>query len=178
PRGCRLLFVTSEIADFLKVGGLGEVSASLPRALRAVSDARVLLPGYRAVLAANPGMRIVAKLPGLGEIPACELGELVTPDGLTIYIVIAANLFDRNGGAYCDEQANPWDDNDVRFARLALAAAELARGVNEVGWRPNLLHLNDWPGALSAGYLAWQGIATPSILTIHNLAYQGNFSRD
>ena len=52
---CRLLFVTSEIADFLKVGGLGEVSAGLPRALRRISDARVLLPGYRAsVGSANP----------------------------------------------------------------------------------------------------------------------------
>ena len=81
---CRLLFVTSEIADFLKVGGLGEVSASLPRALRKVTDTRVLLPGYRAVLAANPDMRIVAKLPGLADIPPCELGETVAPCGFSI----------------------------------------------------------------------------------------------
>ena len=175
---CRLLFVTSEIADFLKVGGLGEVSASLPRALRRVSDARVLLPGYRAVLDANPDMRIVAKLPGLAEIPPCELGEILTPDGLTIHIVIAQNLFDRGGSAYCDEAANPWDDNDVRFARLALAAVELARGIPGLDWRPDVLHLNDWPGALAAGYLQWQRVPVPSILTIHNLAYQGNFSRD
>ena len=117
--GCKLLFVTSEIADFLKVGGLGEVSASLPRALRRVSDARVLLPGYRAVLAANPAMKIVAKLPGLAEIPPCEIGEITAPDGLTMYIVVAGTLFDRAGNAYLDEHANPWDDNDVRFARLA-----------------------------------------------------------
>src|SRR5690349_24273960 len=93
-RRCRLLFVTSEIADFLKVGGLGEVSAGLPRALRRISDTRVLLPGYRAVLNANPEMRIVAKLPGLAEIPSCEIGEITTPDGLTMYIVVAGNLFD------------------------------------------------------------------------------------
>src|SRR3954462_3189999 len=99
---CKLLFVTSEIADFLKVGGLGEVSASLPRALRRMSDARVLLPGYRAVLAANPAMRIVAKLPGLAEIPACELGEILMPDGLTIHVLIEQSLFDRPGSAYCD----------------------------------------------------------------------------
>ncbi len=175
---CRLLFVTSEIADFLKVGGLGEVSASLPRALRRVSDARVLLPGYRAVLAANPDMKIIARLPGLADIPPCELGEIMTPDGLTIHIVVAQNLFDRGGGAYCDESATPWDDNDLRFARLALAAVELARGLPGMDWKPDILHLNDWPGALAAGYLRWQKVPVPSILTIHNLAYQGNFARD
>ncbi len=160
------------------MGGLGEVSASLPRALRRVSDARVLLPGYRAVLDANPDMRIVAKLPGVADIPSCELGELVTPDGLTIHIVIAQDLFDRGGTAYCDEKAMPWGDNDLRFARLALAAVELARGVPALDWRPDVLHLNDWPGALAAGYLKWQRVPVPSILTIHNLAYQGNFAAD
>lgn len=177
PR-CKLLFVTSEIADFLKVGGLGEVSAGLPRALRRVSDARVLLPGYRAVLNANPDMKIVAKLPGLADIPPCEIGEITTPDGLVLYIVVARGLFDRPGNAYLDERANPFDDNDVRFARLAMAAVELARGVPALGWKPEVLHLNDWPGALAAGYLAWHKVATPSILTIHNLAYQGLYDRD
>jgi starch synthase len=177
PR-CKLLFVTSEIADFLKVGGLGEVSAGLPRALRRVSDARVLLPGYRAVLNANPDMKIVARLPGLADIPPCEIGEITTPDGLILYIVVAGGLFDRPGNAYLDERANPFDDNDVRFARLAMAAVELARGVPALGWKPEVLHLNDWPGALAAGYLAWQKVATPSILTIHNLAYQGLYDRD
>ena len=175
---CRLLFVTSEIADFLKVGGLGEVSAGLPRALRRVSDARVLLPGYRAVLAANPDMRIVAKLPAVAEIPSCEIGEITTSDGLTMYIVLAGNLFDRGGNAYVDEHAIPWEDNDLRFARLAMAAVELARGVPALNWRPEVLHLNDWPGALAAGYLNWQRVGVPSLLTIHNLAYQGLFGRD
>jgi starch synthase len=177
-RQCRLLFVTSEISDFLKVGGLGEVSASLPRALQQVSDTRVLLPGYRSVLEANPSMQIVAKLPGLAGIPACELGEITTSDGLRMYIVLSDDLFDRNGSAYSDEKADPWIDNDVRFARLALAAVELARGIGDLGWRPDILHLNDWPGALAAGYLRWQRVPVPSILTIHNLAYQGIYSRD
>jgi starch synthase len=178
PGRCKLLFVTSEIADFLKVGGLGEVSAGLPRALRRVSDARVLLPGYRAVLAANPDMKIIARLPAVAEIPACEIGEITTPDGLTMYIVVAGNLFDRGGNAYLDERANPFEDNDLRFARLAMAAVEIARGIPALGWQPEVLHLNDWPGALAAGYLNWQRIPVPSILTIHNLAYQGLYERD
>ncbi len=66
----------------------------------------------------------------------------------------------------------------MRFARLALAAAELARGAPGMDWRPDVLHLNDWPSALAAGYLQWQRIDVPSILTIHNLAYQGLFERE
>src|SRR5215475_13941221 len=51
----------------------------------------------------------------------------------------------------------------------------MVTGVAGFDWRPNFLHLNDWTSALSAGYLAWRGSTTPSILTIHNLAYQGLF---
>jgi len=57
-------------------------------------------------------------------------------------------------------------------------ASELARGIPALGWRPDILHLNDWPGALAAGYLNWQRVSVPSILTVHNLAYQGLFGRD
>jgi starch synthase len=70
-----------------------------------------------------------------------------------------------------------WGDNDVRFARLGLAAAEIACDFDDAGWRPDVLHLNDWPSALAAGYLAWRGAATPTLLTIHNLACQGLFDR-
>ena len=59
-----------------------------------------------------------------------------------------------------------------------MAAVELGRGVPVLNWRPEVLHLNDWPGALAAGYLHWQKVGIPSILTIHNLAYQGLFGRD
>ena len=45
-------------------------------------------------------------------------------------------------------------------------------------WAADVLHVNDWPAALAPAYIAWRGQRTPSILTIHNLAYQGNFSRD
>lgn len=68
-----------------------------------------------------------------------------------------------------------WPDNDIRFARLGLAAAALARGTADPDWRPDLLHLNDWPSALAPAYLAWSSTPTPSVLTIHNLAYQGLF---
>jgi starch synthase len=96
------------------------------------------------------------------------------PDGLKVYLVMCAELYDRPGSPYADREGHAFDDNDVRFARLSLAAAELAElGVG--GWRPDVTHLNDWPGALTAGYLRWRGARAKTVLTIHNLAHQGLF---
>ncbi|MEA3252826.1 MAG: glycogen synthase GlgA [Pseudomonadota bacterium] len=172
----RLLFVTPEIADLVKVGGLGDVSSALPRALRAsheAHDVRVLMPGYREVIHSGHVIEPVCTLPGHADIPACELGRITCADGLTIYVLRCPELYEREGTPYGDEMGIGWPDNDIRFARLGLAAADIASNRLGLGWRPQLLHLNDWPSALAAGYLRWWGDATPSIFTIHNLAYQG-----
>ena len=172
----RLLFVTSEITDFVKVGGLGDVSAALPRALRQTNEIRVLVPGYRQVTSGRT-VREVARLPATAGLPACTLGQIDMPDGLTIHVVLCPELYDREGTPYGDAAGIDWKDNDVRFARFCLAAAEIAAGLDELGWKPDLLHLNDWQASLTPGYLAWRGETTPSVLTVHNLAYQGLFDR-
>lgn len=173
-----ILYVTSEIADFIKAGGLGEVSAALPRALRQLYDVRVLIPGYRQVLASAESVELVGHLPGTCGIPDCDLGRMETKDGLTIYILLCPELYDREGTPYGDANGVDWSDNDVRFARLGLAAADIACGVGDPFWRPDLLHLNDWPSSLAPAYLTWRDRRVPSILTIHNLAYQGLFERE
>src|SRR3712207_4163543 len=61
---------------------------------------------------------------------------------------------------------------------FGLAAADIACGNGDPLWRADLLHLNDWPSGLASAYLAWRGQRIPTILTIHNLAYQGNFDRN
>ena len=180
----KVLFATSEMADFVKAGGLGEVSAGLPRALcRHGADVRVLLPGYPAALAKCPDMRIVARLPGRASIPPCRLGEVRTADGLIVYLVLAPGLYERRGSPYCRPDGAEWPDNDLRFARLSLAAAQLMQGLGGQGrgglrWQPELLHVNDWPGGLAPAYLRWDGTPAPTVLTIHNIAYQGVFSAD
>ena len=171
----RILYVTSEIEDYVKAGGLGEVSAALPRTLLKLCDIRVLLPGYREVLARHPAMEILAQLPASAGLPACSIGRVQAPDGLVIYIVRCDELYARDGTPYQDPQGRDWQDNDIRFARLSLAAAEIAGGLPGFNWIPNFVHLNDWPSALTSGYLNWRGIKTPTMLTIHNLAYQGLF---
>ncbi|GEO98683.1 glycogen synthase 1 [Methylobacterium haplocladii] len=172
----RVLFATPEMSDFVKTGGLGEVAGALPRALRRHHDVRVLIPGYRQVVESCGDIALVAHLPGFADVPPCNLGFVETADGLGIYILLSAELYDRDGSPY-GNAAGDFDDNDLRFGRLSLAAAELARGADPA-WSADLLHLNDWQTALAPAYLAWRGARTPSVLTIHNLAYQGLFPHE
>ena len=175
----RVLFVTTEMDDFVRVGGLAAVSAALPRALRALSDVRIILPGYREVVEQFTHIQIVGQSPALGEMPACSLGLASTKDGLLpVYVLLCPQLYDRPGNPYGDELGRDWPDNDVRFARLASVAAELAAGTLDKNWAADLVHVNDWQAALVPAYLAWRGVKIPSILTIHNLAYQGLFPKE
>lgn len=174
----RVLFVTTEMDDFVRVGGLAAVSAALPRALRRWTDVRVLLPGYSEVVEQFTHIEIVGRSPPLAEMPACSLGLGATKDGLPVYVVLCPELYDRPGNPYADESGRDWPDNDIRFARLASVAAELAAGKLDENWAAELVHANDWQAALLPAYLAWNGSKIPSILTIHNLAYQGLFAKD
>ncbi len=174
----RILYVTPEIADYVKAGGLGEVSAALPRTLRQQYDVRILIPGYPAVLRAHRSIPVVGRLKPAFGLPGAELGRIDAPDGLIFYVLLCPDLYEREGSPYGGPDGIDWPDNDIRFARLALAAADIAAGAGEIGWRPHLLHLNDWPSALAPAYLAWRGAPVPSVLTIHNLAYQGLFGRE
>ena len=174
----RVLFVTTELDDFVRVGGLGAVSAALPRALRPFADIRIMLPGYRDIIEQLTHIQIVGRCPALAEMPACTLGRAATRDGLPVYVLLCSQLYDRPGNPYGDESGHDWPDNDIRFARFASAAAELATGSLDKNWAADLIHANDWQAALVPAYLAWRGSRLPSILTIHNLAYQGLFPKE
>jgi starch synthase len=174
----RVLFVTTEMDDFIRVGGLAAVSAALPRALRTLADIRIMLPGYRDVVEQFTHIHILGHLPPLAEMPACTLGVGATRDGLPVYILLCPELYDRPGNPYGDESGRDWGDNDIRFGRFASAAAELAAGRLDKNWAADLVHVNDWQAALTPAYLAWSGCKIPSILTIHNLAYQGLFPKE
>ena len=173
PQRKRVLFVTSEFADLIKCGGLGDVSAALPRALSAQHDIRVLIPGYQQVVDSGRPIRIVGHLPGLAALPPCRIGRMDLADGLIVYVLLNPVLYERDGSPYVDPQGDDWADNHIRFARLGLAAAEIAAGSAGIQWRPELVHANDWPAAMAPAYMAWRRVAAPALLTIHNLAYQG-----
>src|SRR5689334_12288266 len=136
-----ILFVTSEIADYIKAGGLGEVSAALPRALRHHYDVRILIPGYRQVLSQIGEIEEIARLLASFGIPACGLGRGMTKDGLTVYVLLCPELYERDGSPYVDPLGKDWSDNDIRFARFGLAATDIACGGGDPLWRADLLHL-------------------------------------
>jgi len=174
----RVLFATPEMSDFVQTGGLAAVSAALPRALKSLADVRVVIPGYPSVLRRLQPLQTVAVCEAVAGLPACRVLSSVTRDGLHVYVVQCPELYEREGGIYGDDQGRDWQDNDVRFARFSMAAAGLAAGQLDKDWSADLVHANDWQSALVAAYLTWNGWRVPSLLTIHNLSFQGLFGRD
>ena len=170
-----LLFVTPELAGLAKTGGLGNVALALPRALAQRHDVRILMPAYSEVLCCGRRIHILGQLPGKADIPSCELGLTTLEGGLSVYLLMCPQLYQRSGGIYTDDQGRDWYDNHLRFGRLCLAAAQIAAGIDWLAWQPDILHLNDWTTGLTPSFLHDMGLTTPTVMTIHNLGYQGWF---
>ena len=159
----------------MKTGGLGDVSAALPAALHGLGiDVRVLLPGYPPVLEADPQAREIAHFTALGT--KVRLLESKLPNGVALIVLDAPALYARGGGPYQDDAGADWKDNALRFGVLGRVAALLGTGSSPLAWRPHVVHCNDWPAALAPVYLRFaQGPRAASLVTIHNLAFQGIF---
>ena len=173
-RPLRVLYAASECAPWVKTGGLGDVTAALPPALAALGvDIRVCLPVYRSV----------RQVMGDAPVKATLLGALIRegrlPSGVVTYLVDAPWLFDRDGGPYQDSEGRDWADNAKRFGLFSRVAAVLAGSESPLLWRPDIFHGHDWQVALAP---AWQRLTqaapVPSIMTVHNLAFQGLFPRE
>jgi starch synthase len=168
-----VLAVASEVFPLVKTGGLADVVGALPGALRAEDIAvTTLVPGYPAVMAALKRPAVQLTLPDLFDGPARVLKSKV--DGLDLLVIDAPHLYDRPGGPYGDAEGRDWADNAIRFAALGAVAATIGRGAIP-RYTPALVHLHDWQAGLTAAYLAYGGPAPPSVFTVHNLAYQGQF---
>ncbi len=172
----RILFVTAEFAPLVKTGGLGDVSAALPAALAELGhDVRVLLPGYPAALDGARRKRAIAAL-AAPEFPPARILRGEAPSGCTLLLIDCPPLYRRGGDPYQDDDRRDWPDNALRFGLLGRAAALLCAGAADDDWRPDLLHCNDWHAALAPVYLrSMLEPHTPSVLTVHNLAFQGIF---
>ncbi|MEO3998493.1 glycogen synthase GlgA [Mesorhizobium sp. CAU 1732] len=172
----QVLSVASEVFPLIKTGGLADVTGALPGALGGLGVAvRTMLPGYPSVMARLPKRpKKIADYSdlfgGKARLLAAEL------DGLDLLILDAPHLFDRPGGAYGDPGGGDWPDNWKRFAAFSRAAADVALGAIP-GWLPDIVHAHDWQAAMTLAYLRYdERPAPPSVMTVHNLAFQGQFA--
>lgn len=172
-----VLSIASEAYPLIKTGGLADVVGALPRALLPVGVAmRTLLPGYPAVLDGLDVARPVAELPDCFGGPGRLLAGRVA--GLELLVLDAPHLFDRPGNPYLGPDGADWPDNWQRFGALSYAAYEVGRGI-VAGYRPQILHAHDWQAGLVPAYAAYNApIAARTVLTVHNLAFQGIFGWD
>ncbi|WP_346730738.1 glycogen synthase GlgA [Ramlibacter paludis] len=178
----KILFATPECAPYVKTGGLGDVSAALPATLaRLGHDVHLLLPAYR-------GMKVSGEigdgveLPAYGPWPAAQLVPVKAPNGVTLLLLACPALYQRAGGPYVDAGGNDYGDNALRFGLLSRVAAQLGTVQSPLpGWTADVVHCNDWPCGLAPLYLALarslplQQRTAASVMTIHNLAFQGVF---
>jgi starch synthase len=169
----RVLFCTSEAVPFAKTGGLADVSGALPQALAAAGcDVRVVLPRYGTI-----------SLGGLTRAGSVEASVAGTPLGGTMYegrlpagdvpvwLVDRPEYFDRP--ALYGEDGRDYPDNLARFTFFTRA---VLAWLDAQAWRPDVIHCNDWQASLIPVMIAAGGAGpAATLLTIHNLAYQGLF---
>ena len=169
--GGRVLSVASECVPLVKTGGLADVVGALPAALRPTGwDMRVLLPTYRALRAQAKDWPLVWEESDLWGGPGRVLAGEV--EGVPLLLLDAPHLYDRDGGPYSGPTGEH-PDNAIRFAALSWVAARIARE-GLVGWKPDVLHAHDWQAGLAPAYLAYNGSGgCKSVITIHNIAFQG-----
>ena len=176
----KALLVTSECYPLVKTGGLADVAGALPLALAPMGvETRVLLPAYPGLREQLRNIRKAASLPALFGGDATLFGG-TTAEGLHVLLLDAPHLYARaGGGPYLAPDGSDWPDNHLRFGALSWVGAQLAMG--KLGqWRPDVVHVHDWQAALTAAYVHTAKRSPKqqrprTLLTVHNLAFQGTF---
>ena len=171
-----VLSVASEAAPLIKTGGLADVVGALPAAVSPHGvEMTTFIPGYPGVLRAIGKAREVYRWDSLLGEPARLLSSKV--GGRPLLVLDAPAYFQREGGPYGDPAGHDWADNWQRFAAFGRAAADVAGGAVKK-LRFDLLHAHDWQAGLAPAYLHYAPVGdrrVPSVMTIHNMAFQGFF---
>src|SRR5215204_5282870 len=176
-RPLQVLAVAPEIFPLTKTGGLGDVAGALPKALKTEGVSVLsLVPGYPAVVSELGDGEVVSSLDDLFGAQARLVAAEIS--GLKLLVLDAPELYQRPGGPYTDTDGRDWPDNAIRFAALAFVAAQIGRGLVS-SFLPDIIHAHDWQAGLTPAYLHYAGERAPAtVLTVHNLAFQGVFSAD
>lgn len=186
PKSLSVLYVTSELYPFAKVGGIADIAYSLTLALReSGNDMRVMFPKYGCVSERRNRIHEINRLRDL-PIKIGEKTELVTIKSSAIsnprakvqtYITTNTNYFDSKKGIYSDPKTGiEYPDNDERFILFARSVIDTCLVLN---WFPDIIHCNDWQTALIPGYARTlypnKFRKTKIVFTIHNFNQQGIF---
>lgn len=178
PRAMEIVFVSSEVVPFSKVGGLADVSAALPKALRALGHkVTVVSLLYGSIDTSGLARRLTkVKVPLAGETVALDVYEARLPSGVTVVLLGGPRVTDRQG--VYGEHGEAYADNHLRFGMLCRGAIEWMRAQPRL---PDVVHVHDWSTALLPVMLDHlkeedpRLAAVKTVFTIHNLAHQGIF---
>ncbi len=176
-----ILFSTSEAVPFAKTGGLADVSGALPKALAKLGhNVVVVMPRYYSIDRSNLeplNEPLMVSMGTMGELFAGVYRDYLPRSDVPIYLIDYEEFFGRSG-LYADESSFSYTDNDLRFIFLSRSALELCKRLE---FKPDIVHSNDWhtavqPLLLKSRYAFDETFKdTASLLTIHNLQYQGHF---
>ncbi len=174
-----ILFVSSEAAPYAKTGGLADVCSSLPKALAKGNNAKVVMPLYSPIDVVKYG--ITELMHGccvhMGNCEEFYSLYHANDSGVDFYFIKFDKYFDREGIYHT--KAGEYGDNPFRFSFLSKAVFQVAKDIEFV---PDVIHANDWQTALVPYYLRKTNdpffANTSSVLTIHNIGYQGVFGTE
>ncbi len=178
----KILMITSEAVPYAKTGGLADVITALSQQLSLNGhDVRILLPRYyfidKDIL--TPAGPEYLEIPGVfGKISVSVYKTDLPDSGVEVYFIDDEQLYGRDG-IYGTADEPFFHDNAKRFSLLSRSAYYLCRMLN---WYPDIIHAHDWPSALAPVYLngvekKGEFLKTGAVFTIHNLGYQGIFSK-
>ena len=177
----RILFVSSEVVPFSKTGGLADVCGSLPIELaKQGHEIIVFQPAYQTIYDCGLPIREtdseISTVVGTKSV-TCRLFKSHLPGSdVPIYLIHQPDYFDRDG--LYQTGGDDYQDNCERFVFFSRAVLD---STIHLGWHPDIVHCHDWQTGLIPAYLKTiyrdktPFVDSISLMTIHNLAYQGNF---
>jgi starch synthase len=185
-----ILYVVSEVVPFAKTGGLADVAGAFPQAIKEQGhEIRVTIPKYSTFSERKYRIHEVIRLKDI-EIPLGNSNHsssvrsafiMNSKVKVQVYFLVNDKFYDRNGIYISTNTKKEFPDNDERFAFFCKGTLETLK---KLGWKPDIIHCNDWQTGLIPAYLKTIYKDDPffkktnTVFTIHNLAYQGNFPQE
>jgi starch synthase len=187
-KALKIFFAASEVVPFAKTGGLADVASALPKHLKLLGhDVRVVMPKYGSIKDTKFRLREVIRMKNI-EVPLGNKTYVISVKSafipgtkVQVYFVDYPDYFDRDSLYVNPKTGTDWKDNPERFLLFSRSILEIAKTLS---WQPDVIHCNDWQTSAVPLYLKtlYQDdpffAGTRTLLSIHNVGYQGNFSPD